>query len=109
MPISRDAVRAKYDNHCAYCGVELGKFQVDHIVPKYAGGSDEIANLNPACCRCNNRKSVLTVEQFRHEIQQQVDRLRRNVAGFRLASDFGLVAETGAKVRFYFERIGGEA
>lgn len=30
----RERIRLKYDNHCAYCGVVLGKtFHVDHIEP----------------------------------------------------------------------------
>lgn len=102
--IDREAVMAKYGGRCAYCGCKLGqRWQVDHIKPKRNGGTDDFINLNPSCCRCNNRKSVLTVEQFRHEIELQVERLERSSPQYRLARDFRLVQGTGNRVMFYFE------
>ncbi|MFA5387400.1 MAG: HNH endonuclease [Candidatus Paceibacterota bacterium] len=108
----RGRIRMKFGGHCAYCGVEIGEvFHVDHVEPLYRGwrdkpanaGDDDIANLFPSCARCNLRKNVLTVEEFRHEISMQVSRVRSKSSGFRLAEDFGLIQETGEQVRFYFE------
>lgn len=50
---------------CTYCGVELDylgsnpdatPMHVDHIIPVYAGGTDEPINLAPACKFCNSSK-----------------------------------------------------
>lgn len=40
---------------CAYCGREANT--ADHIIPKNAGGKDELGNLVAACLKCNGRKS----------------------------------------------------
>lgn len=40
---------------CAYCGNEAN--EADHIVPRNAGGKDEMSNLVAACRPCNGRKS----------------------------------------------------
>jgi 5-methylcytosine-specific restriction endonuclease McrA len=102
----RDEIKQKYNGRCAYCGAVLGdRFCIDHIVPFRDGGIDEIENLNPACYRCNNRKNVLTVEQFRSEISKQVERLNSRSSQYRLAKDYDLVEETFNPVRFYFELV----
>lgn len=47
---------------CVYCG---GKAEeIDHIVPRSRGGTDETSNLAPACKRCNRSKRALTVEEW---------------------------------------------
>ena len=117
MKINRQDVHEKYNGHCAYCGEEIlfKAMQVDHIrakvifntghiskIPKY--GVDDIKNLNPACRVCNNWKHRLTTDEFRHEIQQQVKRLRKYSAQFRMAERYGLVTETGTLDKFYFEK-----
>lgn len=114
----RNQVYEKYDGRCAYCGKELSglsAMQVDHINPILRGRVDysvagkpeeSIDTLNPACARCNRYKSVMSVEQFRHELSQQAIRSRCSSKNFRLAEDFGLIVETGKKVEFYFEKAG---
>ncbi len=49
---------------CAYCGAE-GALEPDHRVPLARGGTNFIANILPACRRCNARKRLLTEEEFR--------------------------------------------
>jgi hypothetical protein len=45
----------KRDNYtCAYCGLEAN--QVDHIIPRSAGGSHDLDNLVACCKPCNTRK-----------------------------------------------------
>ena len=43
---------------CAKCGkaVELDKRTIDHFIPKYHGGTDDIRNLIPMCKACNRAK-----------------------------------------------------
>lgn len=53
------------DNHtCRYCGSAAPdvKLQVDHVVPKSLGGSDEPANLATACEPCNSGKSSVPAD-----------------------------------------------
>ena len=56
---TREAVYAKYDGHCAYCGraIDIKDMQVDHFLPLRAGGiyavaTDDFSNLMPACRMC---------------------------------------------------------
>ena len=49
---------------CAYCG-EAGPLEADHRIPLARGGSNAIANILPACRRCNARKHLLTEVEFR--------------------------------------------
>lgn len=56
------AARARY--HCEYCQaperISPDRFQVEHIVPRSLGGSDDLANLALSCPPCNRRKSRAT-------------------------------------------------
>lgn len=107
MKIDRLLALNKYGSRCAYCGEPITprQMQVDHIKPKRLGGTDDFDNLNPACGPCNNRKMILSVDEFRNEISAQVSRLRRDSGAFRLAERFGLIQTTGNCVVFYFERL----
>lgn len=50
---------------CAYCGKHPPDvlLEADHIIPKAAGGSDEITNLTTACWDCNRGKSDRMLEE----------------------------------------------
>lgn len=50
---------------CRYCGSSGKPMQVDHVVPRCLGGSDELVNLVVACRQCNARKGGRTPEQAR--------------------------------------------
>ena len=41
---------------CSNCGSE-SDLTVDHIVPRVAGGGDEVSNLQVLCRRCNSAKA----------------------------------------------------
>lgn len=112
--ITRSEVHAKRGGKCAYCGSEIPSkgFHVDHRDPCWRNRADlrrdpnsyTLEEVEPACPRCNRWKTVHSVEQFRAEITAQVERLRRDVPGFRLAEDFGLIQITQTPVVFHFER-----
>lgn len=42
---------------CFYCGAKK-PLQIDHIIPRAKGGSDDIENLQLLCARCNRVKGV---------------------------------------------------
>ena len=60
----RARVRAQAQNRCGYCrSLEmyiLGILEIDHIIRKAIGGSDEEENLWLACTLCNNYKGTQT-------------------------------------------------
>lgn len=114
----RERVWKKYDCHCAYCGkiIQYRDMQVDHIQPIFRNdksetlekwgvkrGKDEESNMNPSCARCNRWKSTFSLEQFREQIELQVERVKRDSAGFRMAYDFNLITINVKPVVFYFE------
>lgn len=112
MKIDRRKVYLKYSGHCAYCGkiITIKEMQVDHIHPKFLKhhlrdvNINDYSNLNPACRVCNKWKSTHKVEEFRHEILMQIERLRKYSASFRLAEKYSLIQETGNDIVFYFEK-----
>jgi hypothetical protein len=67
-----------------------------------------LEKLFPACAPCNLFKSVFSIEQFRHEIQMQVDRARKTSVNFRTAERFGLVKVEARPVVVYFEQFNQE-
>jgi 5-methylcytosine-specific restriction enzyme A len=48
---NRKLLLAQYPT-CAICG-NAAATTADHIVPRSEGGSNDIANLRPACAKCN--------------------------------------------------------
>lgn len=124
----RAEVKAKCGGRCAYCGEPLGdRWHADHVeavmrvsmmwdddqqrlVPRPSGmirpHNDKIENMLPACVPCNLYKATFDLEGFRQLIEETVGVLGRNSTTYRHARRFGLVQETGAKVTFYFERVG---
>ena len=56
----RDAVVRRAGNRCEYCQLpaqlQVGGFEVDHILPRSRGGQTEMANVALACPHCNARK-----------------------------------------------------
>lgn len=108
---TRENVYQKYDGHCAYCGCEITikNFQVDHIWPQFlahhqAGlSSHRFENLNPACRKCNNFKHGMRLEEFRSELEKQVEKLRKN-AQFDRALRYNQIEICESPIRFFFEK-----
>ncbi len=58
---TRAAVRDRAGDSCEYCQLHqsdspLAALHLDHIVPRFHGGTDELDNLALACIDCNLRK-----------------------------------------------------
>ena len=56
----RDAVVRRAGQRCEYCQLsaqlQVGGFELDHIVPRSRGGQTDMANMALACPHCNARK-----------------------------------------------------
>jgi hypothetical protein len=76
---------------CWYCGdwFEDGfhePWQIEHQTPLARGGTHNLANLVPACRRCNMTKHTRTVEEYREWVQQESARRLRAVIRFLAVS-----------------------
>lgn len=118
-------IHEKYEGHCAYCGdpIKLKDMQIDHIIPKAdfektiknrirvpvflmhltLDDLNHEDNLNPSCRTCNKWKSSYHLELFRSELKEQIKRLNKYSANYRIAKKYGLVKETIKPIKFYFE------
>ena len=62
---------------CAYCGL-LRPLHADHRVPLERGGRGDIANILPACARCNLRKHLMTEDEFRARLAAEAAQRERD-------------------------------
>ena len=60
----RNYLLEKHERKCFYCGKNVSKFEVEHMIPKTRGGSNRIDNLTLSCHDCNQKKDTLTAEEF---------------------------------------------
>lgn len=57
--LMKKIVGSKYEWKCAGCKSLLDEgYQVDHIIPLFKNGSNELDNLQPLCGTCHNKKSI---------------------------------------------------
>ena len=66
---TREYIRTRAGHQCSYCGKpdpgnESSGFNLDHVVPRAAGGKGSRQNLVWSCVPCNVRKAALPVEEF---------------------------------------------
>lgn len=115
----REQVRQKYGGRCAYCGNALGdRWHADHFAPVIRLPDDRVAeqlqnhnlsNMMPACVPCNLSKARMQLEDWRRWLAGHVNSLNQYHPIYRLAKAYGLIAETGAEVVFYFEKVQNDA
>ncbi|MDR3026047.1 hypothetical protein [Chryseobacterium sp.] len=119
----REILYKKYGGKCAYCGCELPeRWLADVIVDpirnskwnnelqkwEYVGlykNSDleSIDNRNPCCKSCDVHKSSKTLEQFRQSLYGLLKLVTEEYGYYKILNRFGMLQETGQKVRFFFE------
>lgn len=111
----REAVYAKYDGHCAYCGkkIEYKDMQIDHLIPvqreRFGRYTEEqiecFENYMPCCRRDNHYKRAHTLEYFREMIETIPKKLYRDSYIYKVGLDYGLVEAHEHRVKFYFEQF----
>ena len=108
---TRIEIYNKFNGHCAYCGTEIPykQMQVDHYWPKFLThfqsnlDNDRFENLMPSCQKCNSFKGGMRPEEFRHELGEQITRLKK-YAQFDRVLRFGQIKITEKPIVFYFEK-----
>lgn len=131
---NRKLVWEKSSGFCWYCGCDIpfeSRWHADHVEPvlrelksvplpsgsryshklicsgeMYKPENDTIENMVPACAPCNNFKFTFPLEDFRKELEAQIDRARKSSVNFRNCERFGLIEIKPAKVVFWFEKHG---
>lgn len=100
--LERDAFR------CRYCGRAApdARLQVDHIMPRSAGGTDDDANLVTACFDCNQGKHTRVLRplpgiETRQEALKRI--ARRHVEMFPLHA-LGFLEMQSTDIRVYLDR-----
>ena len=106
MKIDRQKVYDKYDGHCAYCGkpITIKDMQIDHILSKRNGGTDDIDNLNPSCRLCNHYKRAADIETLRNDLLGGLIKRLMKIYIFRVALDYGMITINNWDKKFYFEK-----
>lgn len=61
--LSRREVFIRDKHACQYCGRESHTLTLDHIIPRYRGGSHSWENVVSACILCNHRKAARTPKE----------------------------------------------
>ncbi len=55
--LSRREVFIRDDYTCLYCGKQTRELTIDHVIPRFLGGTHAWDNLASACKVCNQRKA----------------------------------------------------
>lgn len=111
----REYLFNKTNGKCGYCGEPLEKgWHVDHVKPVVRHPftkvmdypeRDCLENKIASCPSCNINKSSDSVDGFRRRIAMGVESMNKRMVQYKMAKKYGLVEETGIKVKFYFENL----
>lgn len=96
----RSAVLRDWGWRCYYCAADLRRPGVratlDHRLPRSRGGSDQRANLVPACLACNHAKGCLTVSEFREHVRRALPEWQAMLSLSRVLAGDRSLARPGA-------------
>jgi 5-methylcytosine-specific restriction endonuclease McrA len=110
----REYLLQKWGHKCAYCGAMYVPLQVEHIRPKFRGGSNRVSNLTLSCKSCNEKKGTLTAAEFGYpEVESQAKVPLKDAAAvnstrwalYEQLQRTGLLLEIGTGARTKFNRI----
>jgi len=113
----REYLLEKFQRACVYCGETGIPLEVEHIIPKSRGGTNQISNLTLACNSCNTNKGSRTASEFGypnvHKLAQMPlkDAAAVNATRNRIGKDLnlsGLPVEltTGAQTKMNRIKLG---
>lgn len=115
----REQIWDKYYKRCAYCGIYLNyeDLTLDHVIPIYRNqlaeqlifkniikGENKVSNLYPCCDRCNYNKGDYTLEEWRSQIQIEID-IVKNLKHYKFLDQRHAVKIYRDPVVFYFEQF----
>lgn len=63
---------------CQYCGKQTRQLTIDHIIPRYRGGTHTWENMVSACVPCNRRKAGRTPAEAGMRLMQPAKPPRDN-------------------------------
>ncbi len=116
-------VYKKFNGLCAYSGTPLkDDWQVEHVLPKSRGGTDELQNLMPVQKIINHYKNSLNLEEFRElwlgGLHRRLKKLPKNPRTERskkrkaylleVAELFNIAPDKPFSGVFYFEELKNE-
>ncbi len=80
----REEVFAKTNGRCFHCGKKLkgNDACVDHVVPQYQGGLDDLKNLIPSCRKCNSARGPMTPAQYAKYLEKKRKRALRKLGSW---------------------------
>ena len=60
----REYLLEKWQRKCVYCQTADLRLEIDHIIPKSAGGTNAVGNLTICCRNCNQKKGNQRLQDF---------------------------------------------
>jgi 5-methylcytosine-specific restriction endonuclease McrA len=62
-----DLILEIYGSSCCYCGavLKVKTMSLDHKIPRFRDGSNDLSNVEIICKKCNVRKGILTKETYK--------------------------------------------
>lgn len=101
----RAKVHAMFGGRCAYCGKPIAprQMRVDHVVPVYSGGANDISNYMPSCQDCNHIKSAADIESLREAVTDFLRTIKKDIR-YRMLLAYGLIQETPHEIKFLYEK-----
>ena len=61
-----NVILSQYGLPCCYCGtvLKVKTMSLDHKTPRFRGGSNDLANVEIICKKCNTRKGILSKKTY---------------------------------------------
>ena len=82
--------------YCVKCGTWRRSLHRDHVIPRFEGGSDDLANIQLLCGNCHEDKTAEDLKRFRHSPES---RAKMKDSALKRTSDPAVRAEIGARTK----------
>jgi len=106
----RKAVLRRWGRACYYCGCDPDScVTLDHVVPRYRGGSERVEDLVPCCEACNSDKGSLSLAEYRALVaRRQPAWVAMTALSRAIAADRSLGRPETFRVLWALARVAGE-